>query len=329
MKRREFITLFGGAAAAWPLAAHAQQTERMRRIGVLMNVAADDPEAQARNVAFLQGLHELGWTDGRDVRIDYRWAAGDADRLRRYAAELVALAPDVVLASGTSTVGPLQRASGTVPIVFVGVTDPVGAGFVNSMARPGSNATGFISFEYGLSGKWLELLKQIAPGVTRVAVLRDPEISGGTGQFGAIQSVASSFGVELSPINVRDAGEIERAIAAFARSSNGGLILTASGLAFVHRDLIIALAARHKLPTIYYYRIFVSAGGLVSYGPDPHNQYRLAASYVDRILKGEKPADLPVQAPTKYELAINLKTAKTLGLEIPSSVLALADEVIE
>jgi putative tryptophan/tyrosine transport system substrate-binding protein len=329
MKRREFITLFGGAAAAWPLAAHAQQTERMRRIGVLMNVAADDPEAQARNVAFLQGLHELGWTDDRDVRIDYRWAAGDADRLRRYAAELVALAPDVVLASGTSTVGPLQRASGTVPIVFAGVTDPVGAGFVNSMARPGSNATGFISFEYGLSGKWLELLKQIAPGVTRVAVLRDPEISGGTGQFGAIQSVASSFGVELSPINVRDAGEIERAIAAFARSSNGGLILTASGLAFVHRDLIIALAARHKLPTIYYYRIFVSAGGLVSYGPDPHNQYRLAASYVDRILKGEKPADLPVQAPTKYELAINLKTAKTLGLEIPSSVLALADEVIE
>jgi putative tryptophan/tyrosine transport system substrate-binding protein len=329
MKRREFITLFGGAAAAWPLAAHAQQTERMRRIGVLMNVAADDPEAQARNVAFLQGLHELGWTDGRDVRIDYRWAAGDADRLRRYAAELVALAPDVVLASGTSTVGPLQRASGTVPIVFAGVADPIGAGFVNSMARPGGNATGFISFEYVLSGKWLELLKQIAPGVTRVAVLRDPEISGGTGQFGAIQSVAPSFGVELSPINVRDAGEIERAIAAFARSSNGGLILTASGLAFVHRDLIIALAARHKLPTIYYYRIFVSAGGLVSYGPDPHNQYRLAASYVDRILKGEKPADLPVQAPTKLELAINLKTAKALGLEVPPTLLARADEVIE
>jgi len=329
MKRREFITLFGGAAAAWPLAAHAQQTERMRRIGVLMNVAADDPEAQARNVAFLQGLHELGWTEGRNVRIDYRWAAGDADRLRRYAAELVALAPDVVLASGTSTVGPLQRASGTVPIVFAGVADPVGAGFVNSMARPGSNATGFISFEYVLSGKWLELLKQIAPGVTRVAVLRDPEISGGTGQFGAIQSVAPSFGVELSPINVRDAGEIERAIAAFARSSNGGLILTASGLAFVHRDLIIALAARHKLPTIYYYRIFVSAGGLVSYGPDPHNQYRLAASYVDRILKGEKPADLPVQAPTKLELAINLTTAKALGLTVPPTLLARADEVIE
>jgi putative ABC transport system substrate-binding protein len=329
MRRREFITLFGGAAAAWPLAAHAQQGERVRRIGVLMNVAADDPEAQARNVAFLQGLHELGWTEGRNVRIDYRWAAGDADRLRRYAAELVALAPDVVLASGTSTVGPLQRASGTVPIVFAGVADPVGAGFVNSMARPGSNATGFISFEYVLSGKWLELLKQIAPGVTRVAVLRDPEISGGTGQFGAIQSVAPSFGVELSPINVRDAGEIERAIAAFARSSNGGLILTASGLAMVHRDLIIALAARHKLPTIYYYRIFVSAGGLVSYGPDPHNQYRLAASYVDRILKGEKPADLPVQAPTKLELAINLTTAKALGLTVPPTLLARADEVIE
>jgi putative tryptophan/tyrosine transport system substrate-binding protein len=328
MRRREFIRLVGGVAG-WPLVARAQQGERVRRIGVLMNVAADDPEAQARNVAFLQGLHELGWTEGRNVRIDYRWAAGDADRLRRYAAELVALAPDVVLASGTSTVGPLQRASGTVPIVFAGVADPVGAGFVNSMARPGSNATGFISFEYGLSGKWLELLKQIAPGVTRVAVLRDPEISGGTGQFGAIQSVAPSFGVELSPINVRDAGEIERAIAAFARSSNGGLILTASGLAMVHRDLIIALAARHKLPTIYYYRIFVSAGGLVSYGPDPHNQYRLAASYVDRILKGEKPADLPVQAPTKLELAINLTTAKALGLTVPPTLLARADEVIE
>jgi len=328
MRRREFIRLVGGVAG-WPLVARAQQGERVRRIGVLMNVAADDPEAEARNVAFLQGLHELGWTEGRNVRIDYRWAAGDADRLRRYAAELVALAPDVVLASGTSTVGPLQRASGTVPIVFAGVADPVGAGFVNSMARPGSNATGFISFEYVLSGKWLELLKQIAPGVTRVAVLRDPEISGGTGQFGAIQSVAPSFGVELSPINVRDAGEIERAIAAFARSSNGGLILTASGLAMVHRDLIIALAARHKLPTIYYYRIFVSAGGLVSYGPDPHNQYRLAASYVDRILKGEKPADLPVQAPTKLELAINLTTAKALGLTVPPTLLARADEVIE
>jgi putative ABC transport system substrate-binding protein len=329
IRRRELITLLGGAAA-WPVVARAQQPgERMRRIGMLMNVAADDPEAQARNVAFLHGLREFGWTEGRNVRVDHRWAGGDADRLRRYAAELVALAPDVVLASGTSTVGPLQRASTTVPIVFAGVADPVGAGFVDSMARPGRNATGFISFEYGLSAKWLELLKQIAPGVTRVAVLRDPDISGGTGQFGAIQSVAPSFGVESSPINVRDAGEIERAVAAFARSSNGGMILTASGLAFVHRDLIIALAARHKLPTIYYYRVFVSAGGLVSYGPDPHNQYRRAASYVDRILKGEKPAELPVQNPTKYELVINLKTARALGLEVPPTLLARADEVIE
>ena len=329
MRRREFITFLSGAAATWPLVARAQQPVTIRRIGILMNVAADDPEAQDRNLAFLQALRELGWTEDRNVQVDYRWAAGDADRLRRYAAELVALAPAVVLASGTSTVGPLQRASATVPIVFAGVADPVGAGFVDSMARPGRNATGFISFEYGLSAKWLELLKQVAPGVTRVAVLRDPDISGGTGQFGAIQSVAPSFGVELSPINVRDSGEIERAIAAFARSPNGGMILTASGLAFVHRDLIIALAARHKLPTIYYYRVFVSAGGLVSYGPDPHHQYRLAASYVDRILKGEKPADLPVQTPTKYELVINLKTAKALGLDLPATVLARADEVIE
>jgi putative ABC transport system substrate-binding protein len=329
MRRREFITFLSGAATTWPLVARAQQPVTIRRIGILMNVAADDPEAQDRNLAFLQALHELGWTEDRNVQVDYRWAAGDADRLRRYAAELVALAPAVVLASGTSTVGPLQRASATVPIVFAGVADPVGAGFVDSMARPGRNATGFISFEYGLSAKWLELLKQVAPGVTRVAVLRDPDISGGTGQFGAIQSVAPSFGVELSPINVRDSGEIERAIAAFARSPNGGMILTASGLAFVHRDLIIALAARHKLPTIYYYRVFVSAGGLVSYGPDPHHQYRLAASYVDRILKGERPADLPVQAPTKYELVINLKTAKALGLSLPPGVLAIADDVIE
>ena len=317
--RREFITLLGGAAAAWPLAARAQQGERVRRIGVLMNVAADDPEAQARNAAFLQGLQELGWTVGRNVRIDYRWAAGDADRLRRYAAELVALAPDVVLASGTSTVGPLQQATRTVPIVFAGVADPVGAGFVDSLARPGGNATGFISFEYGLSGKWLELLKEIAPGVTRVAVLRDSAISGGTGQFGAIQSVAPSLGVEVIPINVRDAGEIERAVAAFARAPNGGLIVTASGLAIVHRELIVMLAARHKLPAVYYYRFFVTDGGLVSYGPDPHDQYRRAAGYVDRILKGEKPADLPVQAPTKYELVINLKTAKALGLDVPAT----------
>jgi len=329
MKRRAFIAGLAGAAVAWPPAGRAQQGERVRRIGVLMNVAADDPEAEARNTSFMQGLQELGWTVGGNLRIDYRWAAGDADRLSRDAAELVALAPDVVLASGTSTVGPLQRTTRTVPIVFAGVADPVGAGFIDSLARPGGNTTGFISFEYGLSGKWLELLKEIAPGVTRVAVLRDSAISGGTGQFGAIQSVASSLRVEVNPIHVRDAGEIERAIAAFAHSPNGGLIVTASGLAIVHRELIVTLAARHKLPAVYYYRFFVTDGGLVSYGPDPHDQYRRAAGYVDRILKGEKPADLPVQAPTKLELVINLKTAKTLGLDIPQSVLARADEVIE
>ena len=301
----------------------------MRRVGVLGNVAADDPEAQARNAAFLQGLQELGWTVGPNVRIEYRWAGGDADRLRRYAAELVAFAPDVVLATGTSTVGPLMEATGTLPIVFAGVADPVGAGFVDNLAHPGGNVTGFISFEYGLSGKWLELLKEIAPGVTRVAVLRDSAISGGTGQFGAIQSVAPSLGVEAIPVNVRDAGEIERAVAAFARGSNGGLIVTASGLAIVHRELIVTLAARHKLPAVYYYRFFVTDGGLVSYGPDPHDQYRRAAGYVDRILKGEKPADLPVQAPTKLELVINLKTAKALGLDMPTTLLARADEVIE
>jgi ABC-type uncharacterized transport system substrate-binding protein len=329
MRRRHFITLLSGASIAWPLAARAQQSERMRGIGVLMNVAADDPEAQARKVAYLAGLREHDWIEGRNIRIESRWAAGDAERLRRDASELIALAPEVVLAGGTSTVGPLQQASSTVPIVFAGVADPVGAGFVNNMAHPDTNATGFISFEYGLSGKWLELLKQIVPSLTRVALLRDPAISGGTGQFGALQSVAPSLGVELTPINVRDAGEIEHAVTAFARSPNGGLIVTASGLAIVHRDLIITLAARHKLPAVYYYRFFVSGGGLLSYGPDPHDQYRLAAGYVDRILKGEKPADLPVQAPTKYELVINLKTAKALGIEMPASVLARADEVIE
>jgi putative ABC transport system substrate-binding protein len=329
VRRREFITLLGGGAAAWPVVARGQQPGRMRRIGVLMNVAADDPEAEARNASLMQGLQELGWTVGGNLQIDYRWAGGDAERLRRDAAELVGLAPDVVVASGTSTVGPLQRTTRTVPIVFAGVADPVGAGFIDSLARPGGNTTGFISFEYGLSGKWLELLKEIAPGVTRVAVLRDSAISGGTGQFGAIQSVAPSLRVEVNPINVRDAGEIERAIAAFARSPNGGLIVTASGLAIVHRELIVALAAGHKLPAVYYYRFFVTDGGLVSYGPDPHDQYRRAAGYVDRILKGEKPADLPVQAPTKYELVINLKTAKALGLDVPTTVLARADEVIE
>ena len=329
MRRREFITLLGGAAAAWPLAARAQQGERMRRIGVLLPAAADDPEFQARVGAFLQGLAQLGWTIGRNVRIDTRWATTNAADIRRHAAELAALAPDVILAHGASTVGPLLQATRTVPIVFPVVGDPVGAGFVDSLARPGGNATGFMTFEYSLSGKWLELLKQIAPGVTRVAVLRDPAIASGTGQFGAIQAVAPSLRVEVSPVNVRDAGEIERAVAAFARSSNGGLIVTASALAALHRDLIITLAARHKLPAVYYERYFVAAGGLISYGPDYVDQYRRAAGYVDRILKGEKPADLPVQAPTKYELVINLKTAKALGLDVPPTLLARADEVIE
>jgi ABC-type uncharacterized transport system substrate-binding protein len=331
MRRREFIGLVGGAAFACPLAARAQQGERMRRVGVLIGSAgdADDTDVQARLAAFQQGLQQLGWTDGRNVQIEYRRGAGDADRIRRFAAELVALAPDVILASGTATVGALQQATRTVPIVLVNVTDPVGAGFVDSLARPGGNITGFLSFEYGLAGKWLELLKQIAPGVTRVAVIRDPGISAGTGQFGAIQSVAPSFGVELSPINVRDAGEFERAVAAFARSSNGGLIVTGSALATFHRDLIVSLAARHKLPAVYYRRLLVTSGGLISYGADLVDPHRRAAGYVDRILKGEKPADLPVQAPTKYELVINLKTAKALGLDIPATVLARADEVIE
>jgi putative ABC transport system substrate-binding protein len=328
MKRREFITLLGGAAA-WPLGAHAQQAERTRRIGVLMHLAADDPEAQARIGAFLQGLQEWGWAVGRNVRIEYRWAAGDAERIRKYAAELVALAPDVILATGGAVVGPLLEATSTVPVVFAQTPDPVGAGFVTTLARPGSNATGFTIFEYGISGKWVELLKEIAPRVTRVAVLRDPAISAGTGQLGAIQSVAPSFGVELSPVNMRDASEIERAVTAFAQSLNGGLIVTGSALAAVHRDLIIALAARHRLPAVYTGRFYVTGGGLISYGPDSIDPYRRAAGYVDRILKGEKAADLPVQAPTKYELVINLKTAKALGLEIPATVLARADEVIE
>jgi ABC-type uncharacterized transport system substrate-binding protein len=328
MKRREFITLAGGAAA-WPLAAHAQQGERVRRIGVLMNQAMDDPEGQARLAAFLQELQQLGWTDGRNLRIDFRWGAGDAERTRRYAAELVALAPDVILGSTSPAVAGLQQATSTVAIVFVQLADPVGAGFVASLARPGGNATGFTLFEYGISGKWLELLKDIAPRVTRAAVLRDPAIAAGSGQLGAIQSVAPSFGVELSPIGVRDAGEIERTVTTFARGSNGGLLVVGSPLAIVHRELIITLAARHKLPAVYSDRVFVTGGGLISYGPDRADQYRRAAGYVDRILKGEKPADLPVQSPTKYELVINLKTAKTLGLEIPQTVLARADEVIE
>ena len=327
MQRREFILALGGAAAAWPLAARAQQAERMRRIGVFMSLAADDPEGQARLAAFVQGLRELGWTDGRNVRIDIRWGAGDADRSRRYAAELVALAPEVILASG-ATLGPLLQATRTVPIVFTQAPDPVGAGFVDSLARPGGNATGFTVFEYSMGAKWLELLKEIVPGTTRVAVLR-PTTPAGFGQFGAIQTVAPSFGVEVSPVDVRDAGEIERAITAFARSSNGGLIVTASAVAQVHRDLIVTLAARHKLPTVYWNRVYVTGGGLISYGPDSIDPHRRAAGYVDRILKGEKPADLPVQAPTKFELAINLKTAKALGLDVPPTLLARADEVIE
>jgi putative tryptophan/tyrosine transport system substrate-binding protein len=329
MRRREFVTLLGGAAVAWPAVARAQQPEQMRRIGVLTNLVADDPEAQARVGAFLQGLQELGWAVGRNMRIEYRWGAGDADRTRGYAAELVALAPDVILTSGASALAPLLQATRSVPVVFAQVPDPVGAGFVNSLARPGGNTTGFITYEYGLSGKWLELLTQIAPSVTRAAVIRDPAVSAGTGQWGAIQAVAPSVRVLVSPVNVRDAGEIERDVAAFAHGSNSGLIVTASALAIRHRNLIVTLAARHRLPAVYYQRGFVTGGGLISYGPDFIDQYRRAAGYVDRILKGEKPADLPVQAPTKYELVINLKTAKALGLEVPPTLLARADEVIE
>ena len=325
MKRREFITLIGGATAAWPLAARAQQPERMRRIGVLMNTAADSADGQARFAEFLQGLQQLGWTDGRNVRLDVRWAAGDADRIRRYAAELVARTPDVILAYTSPIVAALQQATRTVPIVFAGVVDPVGAGFVESMARPGGNTTGFISFEYAIGAKWLELLKEIAPNVTRAAVLRDPTISSGIGQFAAIQAVGP-IGVELSVIGLNDASTIEHAVAAFARGSNGGLVVTAAPFPTNHPDVIPALAARHKLPAVYPFRYY---GGLISYGPDTVSQFGPAASYVDRILKGEKPGDLPVQAPIKYELVINLKSAKGLGLQIPDSLLARADEVIE
>ena len=329
MRRREFITLLGSATVAWPLAARSQQTERMRRIGVLMPYPANDLEGQARIGAFQQELQQLGWAIGRNVRVDTWWAGANANDIRRHAEELAALAPDAILATGSATVGPLLQATRTVPIVFVSVPDPVGAGFVNSLARPGGNATGFLVFEYSLSGKWLELLKQIAPGVTRAAIIRDPAISAGLGQFGAIQAMASSVGVEVSPLNVRDAGEIESAVADFARSSNGGLIVTASALANFHRELLANLAARHKLPAVYSGRHFVTHGGLISYGPDRIDPYRRAAVYIDRVLKGEKPADLPVQAPTKYELIINLKTAKALGLDVPPSLLARADEVIE
>jgi putative tryptophan/tyrosine transport system substrate-binding protein len=328
VKRRTFIAGLG-SAVAWPVVARAQQPERMRRIGVLMPFATGDPQYQARIGAFLQGLVALGWIDGRNVRIEYRASTGDTDELRKYATEMVAAEPDVILATGVSTVGPLQHATRTVPIVFAVVPDPVGAGIVDSLARPGGNVTGFSAFEYGSSGKWLQLLKEIAPRVKRAAVLRNAAISARIGQFAAIQSMAPSVGVELTPMNVRDASEIERAIAAFAGTPDGGLIVTGSALVAARRDLLVALTARYKLPAVYYDRAFVAAGGLISYGPDNVDQYRLAAGYVDRILKGEKPADLPVQVPTRYELIINMKAAKALGLTIPEILLATADEVIQ
>ena len=324
MRRREFITVIG-AAAAWPLAARAQQPARMRRIGVLMSQSPDDPNALAWISAFAQGLQERGWTIGGNVRIEYRWGAGDLDRFRKYAAELVALSPDVIVATAGSIVGALQQVSRTVPIVFVTTIDPVGGGWVESLARPGGNATGFATYEFSMSGKWLELLKEIAPRVTRVAVIRDPNVPAGSGGLAAIQTVAPS-----TPIGVRSADEIERGIAMLARSANGGLIVVGpTSSVQLHRNLIIALAARHRLPAVYGSPVWSKTGGLISYGADPLDQYRRAASYVDRILKGEKPADLPVQAPTKYELVINLKTAKALGLEVPATLLGRADEVIE
>ena len=329
MRRRDFITLVGGGVTAWPLAARAQQAVGVRRIGVLMNAAADDPEFSRRLRAFVQELERLGWTDGRNLRIEYRWAAGDANRVRNYATELVALAPDILLASGGTTLGPLQLATRTVPIVFVQVPDPVGAGFVASLARPGGNATGFTQFEYGISAKRLEVLKQVAPRVSRAAVLRDRASPDGIGQFAAMQGVAPSLGVELSPVDVQDASEIEHSISTFARRSDGGLVVTASALNILHRKLIVMLAARQRIPAIYPYRFFVTGGGLISYGPDTIDPYVRAAGYVDRILKGEKPADLPVQHPTKVELVVNRNTAKALGLDVPTTVLTRADEVIE
>jgi putative ABC transport system substrate-binding protein len=330
IRRREFITLLGGAAAAWPITAKAQQqSERVRRIGVLTSLSMSDAASKARFATLQQRLGLLGWNDGRNTVIEYRWAAGDPDDLRKYAAELVALAPDVILANGSAAAAVLLQATRSVPIVFTDVLDPVGAGFVESLARPGRNGTGFMLFEYGMSGKWLELLKEIAPGLTRVAVLRDPAMTAGVGQFAAIQAMALSSRVELHPIDVRDAPEIERAISTFARGSNDGLIVASSPLAARHRDLIIKLAGAHRLPAVYSFRYYVIDGGLMSYGPDPIDPFRRAAEYVDRILRGEKPSDLPVQAPTKYELVINLKTAKAIGLEVPPSLLARADEVIE
>jgi len=327
MKRRAFITLLGGAAA-WPLGARAQQTEKVRRIGVLMNRVADDPEAQARFKAFVQGLQQLGWAEGRNVRMDVRWTAGVAEQLHKYAEELVALMPDAILADGAVSVSALQGVTRSVPIVFVAVPDPVGAGFVKSLARPGGNTTGFTAFEYAIAAKWLELLKEIAPSVTRAAVLRDPTIAAGIGQFAAIQAVGS-IAMELSVIDVRDANAIEQDVAEFAGSPNGGLIMTVGPFGANHPNVITTLADRYKLPAVYPFRYFVDVGGLISYGPDLVSQFRLAAGYVDRILKGTRPSDLPVQAPTKYELVINLKAAKAIGLEVPATVLARADAVIE
>jgi ABC-type uncharacterized transport system substrate-binding protein len=329
MRRRDFITAVAASTLAWPLATAAQQREKMRRVGVLMTLAADDPEGLARVTAFAQGLQELGWRDGRDVRIDYRWAAADAASFHKYAQELLTLAPDVIIAVATPSVVALQQATRTVPIVFVGVTDPVGAGLVESLAHPGGNTTGFSIFEYSISGKWLELLREIAPRVTRAAVIRDPLLTSGTAQFSVIQSMAHSLRAELIPVGARSADEIERGLSTFAREPNGGVIVTASPLTAVHRNLIITLAARHRLPAVYPFPYFATGGGLISYGPDQVDHFRRAASYVDRILKGEKPADLPVEHPTKYELVINLKTARTLGLEIPPTLLATADEVID
>ena len=329
MKRREFITLIGGTAVAWPLAARAQQPDRVRRVGVLMNLAANDPQSSALTAAFVGGLRERGWTLGGNLQIEFRWGAGDGNLYRKYAAELVALAPDVLLAVGGTTVGALQQATRAIPIVFVQVTDPVNRGLVASLARPGGNTTGFTQYEFSLAGKWLELLKQIAPNVKRAAVIRDPVQFSGVGQLAAIQTAAQSLGVEVSPVDARDTAEIERAISLIARGSNSGLIVTSSGSADGHRKLIIALAAQYKLPAVYPYGFYAADGGLISYGPNVLDQFRLGAGYVDRILKGEKPADLPVQAPTKLELIINLKTAKALGLTVPPSLLARADEVIE
>jgi putative tryptophan/tyrosine transport system substrate-binding protein len=328
MRRRHFIAGIAGSAVAWPLAARAQSAEHIRLIGILNILGPDDPEAQARNTAFAQALQQLGWAVGRDLKIEIRQVGGDLDHLRRYAAELIALAPDLIVSVGSVAVAPLQQATRTIPIVFVNVPDPVGAGFVQSMAHPGGNITGFSNFEYNMSGKWAELLKQIAPHVTRAVVFRDPTSAAGIGQFAAVRSVAQSLDVELTPLNVRDTDEIERAVAEFARASNGGMIVTAGGTA-ARRKLIIGLAARHKLPSVYPYRYYAVDGGLITYGPNTHDPIQRAAGYVDRILKGEKPANLPVQAPTKYELVINLKTAKALGITVPPTLLALADEAIE